>query len=66
LYGLTQIGSGKEPHSSVEVEQRRKVVAGCSWSIVLAVATATAILMSGLNGLVQIVRVVVESGVLRG
>jgi hypothetical protein len=35
------------------------------WSFVLAIATAAAILLSGLNGLVQILKVLVESGILR-
>jgi hypothetical protein len=33
-----------------------------SWSELLAVATATAVLISGLNGLLQIMKIVIECG----
>lgn len=38
-------------------DQRRRQIA---WSTLLAIATATAVLISGLNGLVQIVKVAIE------
>ena len=59
-------GFGEEPRPEGMTARSRKVFAGCSWSIVLAIATATAILMSGLNGLVQVVKVIVEFDVFRG
>ena len=39
-------------HSAIAQERR--------WSLLLAIATAAAILLSGLNGLVQILKVLVE------
>lgn len=45
---------------SGSVSQRRSPIA---WSGLLAMATAAAILVSGLNGLVQIVKVAIECGI---
>ena len=47
-------------------EGSRSIIAQECWSCVLAIATAAAVLLSGLNGLVQILKILVESGILRG
>ena len=59
--------SGREVTvNRIEGGSRGAIAQERRWSFVLAIATAAAILLSGLNGLVQILKVLVESGILRG